>query len=189
MSTNIMITIFNFGKSYKYIYIENVKGEIGVCVCERERERDQSEFSFQRAVNSNNVDNINSNKRDHRWWIAMFLRRLPICPMCQHNPKCFPWINLFNIHDIHMENVPFTDDASKAHKVNTAPKQKVVSDWPVIKSRCSSSKILHFLKISINYQEVISSITITFEEKNILKHPLLIPINAKDQDINWVGNM
>ena len=66
MSTNIMITIFNFGKSYKYIYIENVKGEIGVCVCERERERDQSEFSFQRAVNSNNVDNINSNKRDHR---------------------------------------------------------------------------------------------------------------------------
>ena len=66
MSTNIMITIFNFGKSYKYIYIENVKGEIGVCVRERERERDQSEFSFQRAVNSNNVDNINSNKRDHR---------------------------------------------------------------------------------------------------------------------------
>ena len=40
MSTNIMITIFNFGKSYKYIYIENVKGEIGVCVCERERERE-----------------------------------------------------------------------------------------------------------------------------------------------------
>ena len=70
MSTNIMITIFNFGKSYKYINIENAKGEIGVCVCvgerERERERDQSEFSFQRAVNSNNVDNINNYKKDHR---------------------------------------------------------------------------------------------------------------------------
>ena len=70
MSTNIMITIFNFGKSYKYINIENAKREIGVCVCvcvrERERERDQSEFSFQRAVNSNNVDNINNNKKDHR---------------------------------------------------------------------------------------------------------------------------
>ena len=43
MSTNIMITIFNFGKSYKYIKIENAKGEIGVCVCvcERERERER----------------------------------------------------------------------------------------------------------------------------------------------------
>ena len=42
MSTNIMITIFNFGKSYKYINIENAKREIGVCVCvcERERERE-----------------------------------------------------------------------------------------------------------------------------------------------------
>ena len=39
MSTNIMITIFNFGKSYKYINIENAKGEIGVCVCGGEREK------------------------------------------------------------------------------------------------------------------------------------------------------
>ena len=68
MFTNIMITIFNFGRSHKYINIENVKGEIGVCVCVcvRERERDQCEFSFQRAVNSNNVDNINNNQKDHR---------------------------------------------------------------------------------------------------------------------------
>lgn len=38
MFTNIMITIFNFGKSHKYISIENVKGEIGVCVCVCERD-------------------------------------------------------------------------------------------------------------------------------------------------------
>ena len=53
MSTNIMITIFNFGKSYKYINIENAKGEIGVCVCVGERERERESFKVTKTFDEN----------------------------------------------------------------------------------------------------------------------------------------